>query len=126
MSDETFVSPGDGRAYDLGPRLSAVFKAETDAYSISEWWMEPDTPGPGAHFHPEDDLFYVLEGTLRMFLEGQWFDAPAGSFVRVPGGVAHDFENRSTARVGFLNVSTPGGFEADMPGIAAWFRERDS
>jgi len=59
------LKPGSGRAYPMG-RISAVFKADgketDDRYSISEWWLEPDTTGPGAHAHDEDDVFYVLEG----------------------------------------------------------------
>ena len=53
----------------------------------------------------------------------EWTDAPQGSFVLVPAGVTHDFENRSSARAGALNFSIPGGFEDDMPGIAEWFAE---
>jgi quercetin dioxygenase-like cupin family protein len=107
--------------------LSAVFKADreetADRYSISEWWLEPHTEGPGAHSHPEDDVFYVLEGTAHLLLGAQWIEAARGAFVLVPGGVTHDFENRGDARLGLLNLSIPGGFEQDMPGIAAWFRE---
>jgi hypothetical protein len=46
--------PGEGRSYPMG-RISAVFKADGDEtakrYSISEWWLEPNTQGPGAHSH---------------------------------------------------------------------------
>jgi mannose-6-phosphate isomerase-like protein (cupin superfamily) len=111
----------------MGP-LSAVFKADAgeagDRYSISEWWLEPHTKGPGAHQHPEDDVFIVIGGTLSMRVGEEWVEAPAGSFVLVPGGVLHDFENRSDERAGFVNVSAPGRFEEAMPGIAEWFRER--
>ena len=121
-----FLPPGMGRAYPMG-RISAVFKAdgnETDKrYSISEWWLEPHTQGPGAHSHPEDDVFYVIEGTMSFLVDGGWTDASAGSFVLVPGGSAHDFENRSARRAGMLNLSIPGDFEAHMPGIAQWFAE---
>ena len=54
----------------------------------------------------------------------RWIDAPKGSFVLVPGGTVHDFENRSRRRAGMLNVSAPGNFEEHMPGIAQWFRDR--
>ncbi len=57
-----FLPPAEGRAYRMG-RISAIFKAdgnETDSgYSISEWWLEAHTQGPGAHSHDEDDIFYV-------------------------------------------------------------------
>ena len=119
---------GEGRHYDMGSRLSAVFKAdgpETDGrYSISEWWLEPHTRGPGLHHHPEDDVFFVLGGTVSFCVDGRWVDAAAGSFVLVPGGIGHDFQNRGEVRAGFLNISVPGEFEDQVPGIAQWFRER--
>jgi quercetin dioxygenase-like cupin family protein len=119
------LGPGQGRSYPMG-RISAVFKADEAetafAYSISEWWLEPNTTGPGAHSHPEDDVFFVLEGTMSLLVGDEWVDAAAGSFVLIPGGTVHDFENRSAARAGVLNFS-PGPFEQEMPGIAEWFRE---
>lgn len=111
----------------MGP-LNAVFKADGDEtrnkYSISEWWLEPYTRGPGAHHHDEDDVFYVLEGTISFFVAGKWLDAPKGSLVIAPGGTPHDFENRTAERAGMLNVSVPGEFEPQMPSIAEWFRAR--
>ena len=108
-------------------RIGALFKADgaetQDRYSISEWWLEPHTQGPGAHAHPEDDVFYVLEGTISFFVDGKWLDASKGSFVLVPGNATHDFENRHDVRAGVLNFSIPGNFEKEMPGIANWFAE---
>jgi quercetin dioxygenase-like cupin family protein len=108
-------------------RIGAVFKAdraETESrYSISEWWLEPRTRGPGPHSHPEDDVFYVIEGTMSILVGETWTHAVRGSFVLVPGGITHDFENRSDRRAGVLNVSVPGPFETEMPGIAEWFAE---
>ena len=119
-----FLQPGGGRPYDMG-RIQATFKADGEEtqsrYNISEWWLEPHTAGPGAHDHPEDDVFYVLEGTVSFLMDGEWLDAPAGSFVLVPGGITHDFENRGDTRAGFLNFGAPGGFEESMPHIAEWF-----
>lgn len=120
------LAPGEGRAYPMG-RISAVFKAdgaESDSrYSVSEWWLEPHTQGPGAHSHPEDDTFYVLEGTMSFRIGDDWKHCPPGSFVLVPGGVVHDFENRGDVRAGVLNLSVPGPFEPHMPDIAQWFAE---
>ena len=121
------LGPGEGRAYPMGP-LSAVFKADeaetAGHYSISEWWLDPHTKGPGAHSHPEDDVFYVLAGTMSVMVGPEWFEATAGSFVLVPGNMTHTFENRGAERAGMLNVSAPGTFEPRMAAIAEWFRER--
>ena len=120
------LAPGEGREYAMG-RISAVFKADRDEtaqrYSISEWWLEPNTAGPGAHSHEEDDVFYVIEGTMSFLVGERWIDAPRGSFVLAPGGVTHDFENRTNERAGALNFSAPGGFEVEMPGIVDWFMQ---
>lgn len=122
-----FLPPGQGRSYVMGP-VQALFKADgtetRKQYSISEWWLDPYTRGPGAHQHEEDDVFFVLEGTMSFLVGGRWIDAPKGSFVVAPGGTAHDFENRTGERAGALNISVPGDFEPHMEGIAEWFRAR--
>jgi mannose-6-phosphate isomerase-like protein (cupin superfamily) len=119
------LGPGEGRAYAMG-RISAIFKADGDetaaAYAISEWWLEPNTKGPGGHSHAEDDVFYVIAGTMSILLDDAWIDAPAGSFVLAPGGVTHDFENRGSTRAGVLNFYS-GVFEPAMPGISQHFLE---
>lgn len=122
-----FLLPDEGRRYALG-RMSAVFKADNaetdDRYSVSEWWLEPHTDGPGAHSHEHnDEIFYVIEGVASMLTGDHWRDAPAGTFLRIPATVTHDFRNRTDARVGLLNVFIPGGFEQNMPAIVDWFRE---
>lgn len=121
------LGPKGGRVYRMGP-LRAVFKADEEEtagrYSISEWWLEPYTKGPGAHAHEEDDVFYVIEGTMTFLIGDRWVSAKKGSFVLAPGGMKHDFENRTSKRAGALNLSVPGPFEPHMPGIAEWFRKR--
>jgi mannose-6-phosphate isomerase-like protein (cupin superfamily) len=123
-----FLAPGAGRHYDAGP-MHAVFKADgeetADRYCVSEWWLQAGDSGPGPHSHQDNvELFYVVEGTMSFLAGDRWFDAPAGSFLRIPARVTHDFENRSTERAGALNVFLPGGFEALMPQIVDYFAEQ--
>lgn len=120
------LGPGDGRTYALG-RMRAVFKADheesAERYSISEWWLEPHCTGPGAHLHEaNEEIFYVLEGTASFLVGETWRRLAKGGFLRIPAGIMHDFENRSDAPVGLLNVFMPGGFEQAMPGIVEWFK----
>jgi mannose-6-phosphate isomerase-like protein (cupin superfamily) len=70
-------------------------------------------------------VFCVLAGTMSLMVD-EWFESPAGSFVLVPRHVTHDVENRGAERAGLLNVSVPGDFESEMPGIAQWFLERSA
>ena len=124
------IPSGGGRSYSMGG-MRSVFLADeeetADTYSISEWWLDPRQPGPGAHSHEaNDDIFYVLEGVATFLVGDQRIDASRGAFIRVPAGVLHDFENNSDARAGFLNIYIPGGFEQEMPAIVQWFKEQGS
>jgi quercetin dioxygenase-like cupin family protein len=117
MSADTIVlPPGGGRAYDLGA-MRGVFKADGaetgDRYCASEWSVEPGQPGPPAHRHDgNDEVFLVTEGTMWFLAGEDWIEAPAGTFLRIPAGVTHTFENRSAERAVAFNVFIPGGFEA--------------
>jgi len=120
-----YLPNGSGRAYPLGG-MRSVFKADGEetknTYSISEWWLDPHQTGPGAHSHDaNEDIFYVLEGTITFLAGTERIEASKGAFLRIPAGVTHDFENRSDERAGLLNIYIPGGFEKDMPAIVEWF-----
>lgn len=125
--DAIVLADGKGRRYDM-PGMTAVFKTDgpetADTYSISEWCLEAGATGPGKHSHEaNDDVFYMLEGTLTFWLADRWVEATKGAFVRVPAGVEHDYENRTSERARMLNLFIPGGFEDHMPGIVQWFAD---
>jgi mannose-6-phosphate isomerase-like protein (cupin superfamily) len=108
-------------------RIKALFHADdketAGRYSISEWWLDPHTKGPGPHSHAQDDdVFYVLEGVMSFLIGDEWIDASRGTFVLAPAGITHAFDNRGAVRAGVLNFYT-GPFEAEMPDIVQWFTE---
>lgn len=127
MSGTIILKAGEGRRYELG-RVTALFLADEEetssAYSVSQWWMEPGFEGVGAHLHEaNDEIFQVLEGTAEILVGEAWLTVERGTFLRIPAGTTHDFRNRSSARAGLFNVFIPGGFERNMPEIAAWFKD---
>jgi quercetin dioxygenase-like cupin family protein len=119
MSDETIIlAPGAGRAYRIGP-MRGVYKADgpetDDRYCVSEWSVEPGQLGPGPHSHEAgEELFLVTEGTISFLAGDEWVDAPAGTFIRIPVGITHDFANRTDEPATAFNVLIPGGFEASF------------
>ena len=120
------VRPDEGRTYDMG-RMRAVFFADGDEtgqqYSISEWSLDARTEGPGAHAHPDDHIFYVLDGALRLIIDGRPTDAPRGSYAVIPGGVSHDFDNPGAETCRFISINVPAGFEQMMPQLVKWFAD---
>ena len=109
-------------------KLTALFKADeaetSEGYSASEWIVEPGQEGVGAHHHDaNDEIFVVLEGEAEFLTGDIWRPMKAGSFLRIPAGVTHDFRNRLNAWVRLFNVFIPGGFEQNMPSIVDWFKQ---
>jgi mannose-6-phosphate isomerase-like protein (cupin superfamily) len=120
------LGPEEGRVYPCGP-MTAVFKADGaetgNRYSVSEWWIDPHSDGPGAHSHEaNDEIFLVLEGRPSVLVGDTWHEVGPGTMLRIPAGVTHDFANRTGERAGLFNVFIPGGFEENMPKIVEWFR----
>jgi mannose-6-phosphate isomerase-like protein (cupin superfamily) len=91
MSDLSQLPPGaiflrsnQGRRYELGA-MTAVFKADEreteERYSVSEWWLEPNTAGPGAHSHEaNDEIFYVVAGRPSVLVGGTWIEGSQVAF----------------------------------------------
>jgi mannose-6-phosphate isomerase-like protein (cupin superfamily) len=118
-----------GRRYELGA-MQAVFKADGaetgNRYSVSEWWLDPYSDGPGRHQHEaNDEIFIALVGRPSVLAGDRWYELETGSTIVIPAGIDHDFANRTDERAALLNVFVPGGFETNMPEIVAWFARQN-
>lgn len=126
-TETLILEEGQGRIYNCGT-MTAIFKADEnetkEKYSISEWWLAPYSDGPGAHDHEDnDEVFYVLEGTITFLIGDKWVDAAKETFLRIPAKTTHDFKNKTAEKSGVLNFFIPGGFEKNMPSIVQWFED---
>lgn len=107
------VMSGDGEQVQIGTTTHTTFKAvglETDdRLGLFEHRMEPGAPGASPHIHRHQlECFYVLDGTVELFLEGKSFAAPAGTFVQVPENVGHGFRNPFDEPARMLILFSPG------------------
>lgn len=69
------------------------------------------------HTHPVDETLYVLDGTIRVHIEGREHDVTQGGVAMVPRGAVHAFMVTSeSARV--LTIETPGTSEAFYRGAS--------
>lgn len=76
--------------------------------------------GPPLHRHAhEDESWYVIEGRFRFRVGDGILDAPEGSFVWVPRGVAHCFQNVGPEAARILVTFTPSGMERFFDRFAA-------
>jgi quercetin dioxygenase-like cupin family protein len=116
----SFVSaPEPGVAFDA-PAGLLNFKARAEQTGRTLTAFESAIPpgeGPPFHLHKrEDEVIYVLEGRLRVRLEAAVHDAPAGSFVFLPRGVPHTWQNVGVTHARLLVMFTPAA-----PGMERFF-----
>ncbi|HEY6016144.1 MAG TPA: cupin domain-containing protein [Gaiellaceae bacterium] len=116
MEGEIVSGPGEGERF-VNDRRIALIKAALPDVTVLEFTIESDAyEGPDPHTHADHtDSFYVLEGELDVFVEGETVRVGPGTFVAAPRGVSHGFKvPAGSGRVRFLNIHAPGGFEHDM------------
>ena len=96
--------------YGGGVHTWKVSAADTDgAFLLFEDEMDQGKCTP-LHTHPADETMYVLEGEIRMHVDGTDHEVSVGGIVVAPRGVPHAFLVTSpTARVLWLHV--PGSCE---------------
>jgi quercetin dioxygenase-like cupin family protein len=61
--------------------------------------------------HNEDEAFYVLEGEMTVYVEGEKINAEPGTWVYAPREVPHEFRIEGASPAKFLLLYTPAGFE---------------
>lgn len=98
MLGETVTIKVDGDAKTGRPALAEV--------------VTPPGMGPPLHRHSrEDETFYVLEGTYRLWHGDATHDVTAGEAVFMERNVVHTYKNVGTTPGRLLVVITPAGFE---------------
>src|SRR5215472_2705988 len=95
VADYLIVPPGGGERLTVrGSTLEfkAVAATTGGAFSLHERHVPAGGRRPPAHVHPDRvEAFWVLDGEAEFELGGDRVRATVGSFVLVPGGVAHTF-----------------------------------
>jgi len=108
----------------LGTLVRAKLDGEQTGGRFALWeGVLPRGAAPPLHSHPQDETFYVLDGSVLVWAgETEEQVCGVGAAIFVPGGVPHTFRVESeTARMLFL--STPAGIERFVQALsepAAW------
>ena len=110
----THLPAGAGTALWVAgfPHTIKATGADTNgSFSAVEVSVSPQG-GPPPHVHQrEDEVLYVLEGEFAFLAGDRVFTAGPGSYVHVPPGTPHRFENVGTTTGRLLAFFTPAGFE---------------
>jgi quercetin dioxygenase-like cupin family protein len=118
MSEEAtpaIVGPGEGTTIEgpVGGPMTYKLRPEQSGGRQTAFEMRiAPGEGPPLHKHAnEDETFYVIEGRLRFKLGEEIGQASEGSFVFVPRGTQHCFQNVGSEMARILVSFTPSGME---------------
>jgi len=103
--------------------LGTTYKVLSDTVSgsaaIVEHTLEGKSLGAPMHKHThEDEISYVLEGTLSVIQNGEVQTASPGEYLVKPRGIFHTFWNAGDERIRFIEIISPGNFEYYFAEIA--------
>jgi uncharacterized cupin superfamily protein len=90
----------------VGPRAGGDFV-------FIEYTAPPNWIGPHPHVHRRhEELFYVVAGEFEFLVDDQRVLAPVGTFIRVPPGMLHAFQNRTDVEARWIGTVAPHDFQA--------------
>jgi quercetin dioxygenase-like cupin family protein len=110
----TIRKPAEGRTIAVVGDVYRFLATGEDTNGKYALWEAVVLPGggPPPHFHSrEEEGFYVLEGEITIFIDGQRFSARAGMFANMPVGTPHSFKNESGNPARMLISVAPAGLE---------------
>jgi quercetin dioxygenase-like cupin family protein len=92
-------------------RFLALGEDTAGQYAVFEAIILPGG-GPPPHVHSrEAEGFYILDGEMTFYVDGQRRTAGPGSYAHMPIGTPHYFRNETDKSVRMLISVFPAGFE---------------
>ena len=110
----TIVGPNEGEQLRAGGAVYLVKgcgSVTAHAYTLIEVHIEPGGIMPSHRHAAFEEGVYVLDGSIRATLDGETYEATAGSFLIIPWGVLHEIRNTEVNAARLLLLSVPGGVE---------------
>ena len=95
--------------FGLEMRVLLTTGATGGAISVIMAWHKPGE-GPPDHVHSsQEEMFFIVEGTYELTLDGQTSTVGPGTIVFIPRNVVHRFKNVGDTTARMLDWSLPGG-----------------
>jgi quercetin dioxygenase-like cupin family protein len=114
MSRYRFVPPLGGPNYDWTRDHTFVKVSAADtggAYALMEDNLKREF-SLGLHLHRQHaETFYVLEGNVDFYIDGDWMTATPGSTVHIPPGIPHAVALPGGQTGRMLMIFQPSGFD---------------
>jgi len=107
----TVVRAAESRSYRLGPGATVRFCVEgTRKLDCNEVTAAPHSAAESPTAHEGEEFVYVIEGSVRIAVDGTEHLLGPGDTVTYPATVPHQWFNDTDAPARFLFIGTPAGF----------------
>ncbi|MEM7236896.1 MAG: cupin domain-containing protein [Pseudomonadota bacterium] len=118
----SLVPPDGGQNYDWSADHTFVKVSAADTggqYTLMEDNLKA-TFALGLHMHRyHAETFYILEGEVDFYVDGDWMTAVPGSCIHIPPGVPHSCTiGKGHERARMLMIYQPSGFDQFLAEMA--------
>jgi quercetin dioxygenase-like cupin family protein len=110
VDEPSLKTPSSSAARNSGIAILVWGEETAGRCGMVETVEERGAHSPRHLHHREDETLYVIEGSLSVWVAGEWVDAPAGTAVFLPRGVEHALL-AETEKARVLSFFAPAGFE---------------
>ena len=115
------VPPGGGVRYDWARDHAFVKVSAADtggAYALMEDNLKREF-ALGLHLHREHaETFYILDGEVDFFIDGDWMTATPATTVHIPAGIRHAVVLAPGQTGRMLMIFQPAGFDVYLSELA--------
>jgi quercetin dioxygenase-like cupin family protein len=89
---------------DAGYQFWYVDKNFADGKTLKLSVVGPHTATHAPHVHPEDEIFYILEGKAELYLAGEWRAVEANTSFYCPSDIEHGIRNPGDQELKYLVI----------------------
>ena len=126
MQRYKFVPPGGGPNYDWSRDHTFVKVAGADtggAFALMEDNLKREF-ALGLHLHRQHaECFYILDGNVDFYIDGDWMTAAPGTTVHIPPGIPHALTLPDGQTGKLLMIFQPSGFDQYLGELARMTEE---
>jgi len=97
------------KPFGIDMKVLLSTEATGGGISVLMAWQKPGE-GPASHVHyDQEEMFFIVEGTIELTVDGRTSTAGPGTIVFIPRNVVHSFKNVGDTTACMLDWSLPGG-----------------
>ena len=128
LQTPTLMAPGEGDRWWFLNHVQAikVGRDQSDGVMTVIEFQAPPGFGPPPHIHHrEDELFYVLEGNVTFWCDGESVAYGPGGMAYLPKGLPHRFEVSEHGEARVLQITAPAQFDEFVQEFGEYLGDAD-